>query len=63
MIITTRLGLIMTSNDYPYWTYEEYAEAAYYQDYTSQPVSDTIDADDMMYPPAEYWDEAIAYGG
>jgi hypothetical protein len=53
----------MTSNDYPYWTYEEYAEAAYYQDYANHPVSDTIDADDMVYPPAEYWDEAIAYGG
>lgn len=55
---------MMTSDDYPYWTYDDLAEVAYYEaleEYNRMVTS--LDADDLQYPPAEYWDEVIAYGG
>jgi hypothetical protein len=54
----------MTSNDYPFWTYEELAEIAYHEaveEYNR--MLSSIDADDLQYPPVEYWDEVIAYSG
>lgn len=50
----------MTSDDYPFWTYEELAESAYYEAQVEYVLPDTFDADYIWYPPAEYWDQTIA---
>ena len=51
----------MTSDDYPYWTYDELHDLDYMM---SQIYLVTgFDADDLEYPPADYWDEIIAYCG
>ena len=51
----------MTSDDYPYWSYEEWDRVnkeLYYLELLMElrtKYKDMLDKDDMDYPPAEYW--------
>lgn len=54
----------MTSNDYPYWTYEELQESYYYEDrikHLTNKYMDSIDKEDIDYPPVEYWESGVYY--
>jgi len=48
----------MTSDDYPYWTIEEW-----WGYYPEELVWFFLDADWVWYPPAEYWEEEYANHG
>lgn len=53
----------MTSDDYPYWTYEDLNDLEYYEwceEYQHMlEYVESVDADNVFYPPVEYWDAAI----
>lgn len=48
----------MTSDDYPYWSYEEW-----WNYYPPTLAWFFLDADDAEYPPADYWDAAYDHHG
>jgi len=55
---------MMTSNDYPYWTYDELNEINYYEyrmEYITNKYMSSVDKDDIVYPPVEYWESGVEY--
>lgn len=55
----------MTSDEYPYWTYEElydYETEEYYRELIAElkrRFNNMLDKDDMDYPPIEYWSSGV----
>lgn len=53
----------MTSDDYPYWTYDDLREYDYdsYLEYLEDKyhITDSVDSDSVEYPPVEYWESGI----
>lgn len=52
----------MSSDDYPFWTYEDLNDSDYYEwliEYKRMlEYVESVDADGMFYPPVEYWEIA-----
>ena len=54
----------MTSDDYPYWTYEELHDTYYYDDrikYLMDKYMTSVDREDLDYPPTEYWESCVEH--